>query len=95
MDSVLFDPVGSTSTAQQTLAPRRVKELQGRTVGLLLNGKDNADHLLDGIGDLLRERYQIGEVVRERKPSASRPVPDDQAKQMAERCDVVVTAIGD
>jgi hypothetical protein len=95
MGSVLFDPVGSTSTSQQTLAPRRIKELQGRTVGLLLNGKDNADHLLDGIGDLLRERHQIGDVVRERKPNASRPVPDDLAKQMAERCDVVVTAIGD
>ena len=95
MNSVLFDPVGSSSTAQQTLAPRRVTELQGRTVGLLLNRKDNADHLLDGIGDLLRERYAIGGVVRERKPNASRPVPDDLARQMAERCDVVVTAIGD
>lgn len=95
MDSVLFDPVGATAAAQGTLAPRHVKDLEGRTVGLLLNGKDNADHLLDGIGHLLRERYRIGGIVRERKPSASRPVSDDQARQMAERCDVVVTAIGD
>jgi hypothetical protein len=95
MDSVLFDPVGSTSTAQQALAPRRVTDLDGKTVGLLLNGKDNADHLLDGLGGLLRERYQVGGIVRERKPSASRPVPDELAHQMAAQCDVVVTAIGD
>ena len=95
MDSVLFDPVGSTSSAHLALAPRVVTDLEGKTVGLLLNGKDNADQLLDGIGDLLRKRYQIGAIVRERKPNASRPVSDEQARQMAEQCDVVVTAIGD
>ena len=95
MGSVLVDPTSSTVQAPFSLAPRRHRDLNGKRVGLLNSTKFNSDHLLDGIGDLLGERYSVREVVRARKPYFGRPIPDDQAQELAARCDVVVTAIGD
>ena len=95
MGSVIFDPTSSTAAAQFSLAERRFRDLDGRTVGLLNSTKFNSDHLLDGIGELLCERYSVREVVRRTKPYFGRPVPDDMAAEMASGCDVVITAIGD
>jgi hypothetical protein len=95
MGSVLVDPTSSTTLVPFSLAPRRFQDLDGRTVGLLNSTKFNSDHLLDGIGDLLRERYSVREVVRRTKPYFGRPLPDEMAEEMASRCDVVITAIGD
>jgi len=95
MSGVLVDPTSSTVRAAFSLAPRRHRDLNGKRVGLLNSTKYNSDHLLDGIADLLRERYSVGEVMRTRKPYFGRPVPDEMAQEMASRCDVVITAIGD
>jgi len=95
MSDVLVDPTSSTVRAAFSRAPRRHRDLNGKRVGLLNSTKYNSDHLLDGIADLLRERYSVGEVVRTRKPYFGRPVPDEMAREMASRCDVVITAIGD
>ncbi|HZU17060.1 MAG TPA: hypothetical protein VFD01_10765 [Candidatus Dormibacteraeota bacterium] len=95
MSSVLVSPTPSTEAGRFSLAPRRVRDLNGRTVGLLDSGKFNSDRLLDAVADLLRERYAVGEVVRRRKPSFSRPVPEAMAQELAERCDVVIAGVGD
>jgi hypothetical protein len=95
MGSVLVDPTGSSAAATFALAPRRFRDLNGKRVGLLNSTKYNSDNLLDGIADLLRERYAVSDVVRARKPTFARPIPDEQARDLAARCDVVVTAIGD
>lgn len=95
MSSVLVNPTSSSASAAFALAPRRHQDLNGKTVGLLDNTKYNSDRLLDALGELLEQRYQVAGLVKERKPYFGRPVPDDQAKALAERCDVVVTAVGD
>ena len=95
MSDVLVDPTSSTVRAPFSPAPRRHRDLDGKTVGLLNSTKFNSDHLLDGIGELLCERYSVREVVRRTKPYFGRPVPDDMAAEMASGCDVVITAIGD
>ena len=95
MSPVLVDPTSSGGESPFSLAPRRTRDLDGKTVGLLNSSKFNSDHLLDGLADLLQERYSLGEVVRVRKPYFGRPVPDDIARDLASRCDVVITAIGD
>jgi hypothetical protein len=95
MASVLVDPTGSSAAASFSLAPRRFRDLNGKRVGLLNSTKFNSDNILDGIANLLQERYEVADVVRARKPTFARPIPDDQARDLASRCDVVVTAIGD
>jgi hypothetical protein len=95
MDGTLIDPTSSAAGGQFSLAPRRFRDLDGRTVGLLDSSKYNSDNLLDGIGDLLTERYAVKEVVRRRKSYFGRPMERELAEEMAASCDVVITAIGD
>ena len=95
MSLALLDPTG-TSKASKTasLAPRRVLDLNGKTVGLLNNTKVKADYILDAVADLLQERYAVKEFVRRTKQTFSRPMADDLAEEMAKQCDVVITAVG-
>jgi hypothetical protein len=95
MSPVLSNPTSSHAASAFSLAPRRHRDLNGKTVGLLENTKHNSDRLLDEIGELLERRYQVAGLVKESKPYFGRPVPEDQAKALAERCDVVITAVGD
>jgi hypothetical protein len=95
MSSILVDPTSSAAGGQFSLAPRRFRTLDGRTVGLLNSTKYNSDHLLDGIADLLTERYAVKDVIRRRKSYFGRPMEQELAEDLASCCDVVVTAIGD
>jgi hypothetical protein len=94
-DHTLVDPTSAHTPSGFSLAPRRFRDLNGKTVGLLNSTKFNSDHLLDGIGELLGQRYALKGLVRDRKRSFGTPIPDDHAKEMAEQCDVVITAVGD
>lgn len=95
MSSILVDPTSPAAGGQFSLAPRRFRDLDGRTVGLLNSTKYNSDHLLDGVADLLTERYAVKDVIRRRKSYFGRPVERELAEEMAACCDVVITAIGD
>jgi len=95
MSSILVDPTSAATDGEFSLAPRRFRDLDGRAVGLLNSTKFNSDHLLDGIADLLSQRYAVKEVVRRRKAYFGRPVEPELAEEMASCCDVVITAIGD
>jgi hypothetical protein len=95
MSPVLLNPTGRAPDVETSLAPRRVRDLDGKTVGLLHSTKHNSDRILDGLAELLEERWAIKKVVRQRKPSFARPVPMDQAKALAEQADVVITGVGD
>jgi hypothetical protein len=95
MSDVTVPPTGPTKPTSFSLAGRRPGDLDGLRVLLLNSTKFNSDHLLDGIGELLARRYHMKELIRERKPYFGRPIPEEQAKELAERTDVVITAIGD
>jgi hypothetical protein len=95
MSPVLLNPTGRSVEVESPLAARRFRDLNGKTVGLLHSTKHNSDRVLDGLAELLEERWAIKKVIRERKPTFARPVPADQAKALAEQVDVVLTGIGD
>ena len=94
MSIVFLDPTGGTTTRESGLAPRRVRTLNGKTVGLLNNTKVKADYILDAVSDLLAERYSVKEFVRVTKEHFARPMSEQIADDMASRCDVIITAIG-
>jgi hypothetical protein len=95
MTSVLLNPTGVSGEAESTLAPRRIRDLNGKTVGLLHSTKHNSDRVLDGLAELLESRWAVKKVIRQRKPTFARPVPNDQAKALADQVDLVITGIGD
>lgn len=95
MPTILLNPTGQSVEATSPLATRRLRNLDGKTIGLLHSTKHNSDRVLDGLADLLDERWAIKKVVRQRKPTFARPVPADQARALAEQVDIVITGIGD
>lgn len=86
----LYDPRG-TREARNVSVTARPTSLTGLSIGLLDNGKENADALLDRTAELLIERGAT--VVRARKPSFSRVAPDDVITLLS-RCSAVVAAHG-
>jgi hypothetical protein len=90
----ILDPTVLPDRAEAGLAPR-LPALDGAVLGLLSNGKVNADRLLDLVREGLAARYRVREVIVRAKPSASRVADPEALRELAERCDAVVTAIGD
>lgn len=90
----ILDPTVEPDRAEATMAPR-VPSLDGKVLGLLANGKVNADHLLDLVREGLEARYRLRGVVVRVKPSASRVAEPETLGELARDCDAVVTAIGD
>jgi hypothetical protein len=89
----ILDPTVGPDRAESALAPR-VPELDDKVLGLLANGKVNAERLLDLVREGLAARYRLREVITVTKPSASRVAAPEVLEQLG-RCDAVVTAIGD
>jgi hypothetical protein len=91
---VLVSPMNEAETAESTYAPR-LTDLQGKRVGLLDNSKNNANKLLDAMAVILDEQYGFSEIIRRRKPSASKPVATEVIDELKESCDLVIVGVGD
>jgi hypothetical protein len=93
----ILDPTGTTNTTHQPPPPRarRRGDLQGATVGLLVNTKQNAAPFLDEIGRLLIDRYGAKRAIARTKVNFAAPAPEALVKEMAASCDVIITGIGD
>jgi hypothetical protein len=89
-----FSPTGSQSPQAARLAPR-LDSLEGKSLGIVDNGKPNGDRFLGIVAELLQERYGVKEVHSIRKESISRPAPADLIADMAARSHLVITGIGD
>jgi len=91
LDPTLAPPLAAVALPRAS----RPHSLSGATLGLLANGKSNGMALLDRLVERLRERHDIGDVVRIAKTNASAPVSDRDADILAGRCAAIITAIGD
>lgn len=90
----VLSPVGAVKH-ERVAVPPLPGDWNGRTVGFLDNTKANFDRLTSGLGDLLRERHGVREVVHRRKANASTPAPPELIAELAKRCDVVFAGSAD
>ena len=95
MTRILDPTLRQEATAVALPRAARPRSLGGATIGLLANSKSNGMALLDRIVERLRERHDIGDVVRIAKTNASAPVSESDAEILAGRCSAIITAIGD
>ena len=93
MSLQVLDPTAEDIAVATTHAAR-LTSLQGRTVGLLDNGKIRVRELLDYMEDILRAEYGVARVIRLKKPDASRPASADVIAGMR-TADAVISAVGD
>jgi len=90
---VLLEPVAETETETSPLA-LRVTDISGMRIGFLDNSKERADEILAVLEELLAERFEFAEVIRRRKRNHKKGAPPELIDEMAERCRLVVTAVG-
>jgi hypothetical protein len=88
----VLDPRLDPDLEPLTLAPP-VAALAGATLGLLDNTKIGTARFYDHLEALLR-RHGVREVIRRRKPDASRPAPPALLDDLA-TADGVISGIGD
>jgi hypothetical protein len=69
--------------------------LGGRSVGFLWNSKPNGDLLFERLEKLLREKYEISDVVYQRKPTASLPATDAMLDELAGSVQAVIVGLAD
>jgi hypothetical protein len=83
------------------VAPAETIQLQkkgasaGLRLGFLDNSKSNADHLLQFLLDATKDRLPIENVIKRRKPAASRPAEATVVEDLAREADFVLSAMGD
>ena len=90
----VYIPTGEDASIQKVLA-RRVPALDGKVIGVLDNGKWNANKLLRAIEQELRSKHALPAVLWRKKEGPSVPAPWGMIEELAEQCDLVITAIGD
>ena len=90
--SEIYDPsVGASKSV--ALAPRPAA-LAGKVIGLYDNTKEQADIILEALGEEFKRRHGVKETLNFRGVHYSRPAPPETIEDMARKCDVVVCALG-
>jgi hypothetical protein len=96
MGSLIMDPTGQTMRAEAEMQlAHRPGSVSGRTVGLLDNGKQNADRFVHELGKVLMDRFSVGTVVLRRKPVATVDAPAELLDDLHGSAELVVIAVGD
>jgi hypothetical protein len=72
----------------------RLQSLKGKTVGLISNGKEGTAGFFAHVDRLLRERYQVAEVILRTKSNYSAPA-EDEIIDDAKSWDLAITGLGD
>ena len=91
---IVFDPTVAATQEESSLAPR-LTNFEGVTIGILDNTKGPANPILHRVAELMQQRLGAGEIVYYRKPTFGRVASDEVVDEMAGRCDLVLTALGD
>ena len=88
-----IDPTRGGSKTKLQRAPRPM-DLAGKVVGLLDNTKEQADIILETVGEDLRKRYGVADVILVRKEFFSKPATPALIDDMAKKVQVAIAAVG-
>jgi hypothetical protein len=75
------------------LAPA-LPNLEGAAIAFLDNAKIGTARFYDFLGEILTSEHGVREIIRRRKPDASRPVTKELLAELS-AADALVSAIGD
>ncbi len=90
----LYDP--TSSGPERTLSRAApLAGLEGRTIGILENGKLNAEEMLGEVAALFAARHGCTIRAVYSKSNASAPAPAGTLAKAAEEVDFLVTGLGD
>ena len=90
----LYDPTSSRAERHLSRA-RALASLQGKTIGILENGKLNAEKMLREVAALFEERHACTLRAIYSKSNPSAPAPRETLTQAAGEVDFLITGLGD
>ena len=91
---IVLDPTAAPREMALAMAPG-LDSLGGQSVGFLWNNKPNGDLLFERLEKLLREKYEIADVIYRRKPTASLPATDSVLEELAGSVQAVIVGLAD
>jgi len=89
----VLDPTSENTIVEPKLAPR-IDSLAGKTIGFISNGKEGTEGFFTHLERLLRERFQVANVVWKTKSNYSAPAEQDIVDE-ARKWDLAITGLGD
>lgn len=90
----LLDPTTESDRGRGILSPR-LETLEGKTIGVIWNGRVPGNEIINGVLEELRERYRLKEVLFRAKPFLGNVAPLEILDETARSCDAVITGVGD
>jgi hypothetical protein len=93
MPMTLVNPMNEVAPQAAPAAPR-LASLQGKTIALLDISKPGGSVFLDRVERLLIERYGVGGVIREMKPTFAKPAPPGVIEKIR-GADAIIEALAD
>ncbi len=94
MSIQLMDPGGTGTQTARDFAPR-LDDLAGKKIGLLTNGKHNADVLLEETAALFELEFDCEVVHFVDKRDAGKPAKPEFLQALFDEADFLITAVGD
>jgi hypothetical protein len=95
MSTILINPADERRPVPDTPAAR-LDTLAGKTLALLDISKRGGNHFLDAVERILRDRYKVSNVVRETKPTFSKPAPEEVIQRLlAAKPSAIIEALAD
>ena len=91
--STLVNPLDERAEEKLSPAPR-LDSLEGKTLALLDISKPRGKEFLDRLEHILKERYGVSRIVREVKPTYTKPAPGALLERLA-FVDGVIEALAD
>ena len=90
----LYAPTATMATKRRTRAPKLAK-LDGARIGILENGKLNAEEMLNEVAELFVQRHGCTVRTLASKSNASAPAPSNTLVKVAQEVDFLITGLGD
>ena len=90
----LYAPTSTTPKRQAFRAPV-LASIDGLRLGILENGKLNAEEMLNEVAELFVQRHGCTVVKLASKKNASAPAPANTLTQVAPEVDFLITGLGD
>jgi hypothetical protein len=90
---LILDPTDERTPVRRALTPRP-EHVRG-TVGLLDISKPRGNVFLDRLEQIIGEKLPGVAVKRYRKPTFTKPAPEQLRQQIREECDFVIEALAD
>ena len=91
----LVNPRGTDLDPGEFHLNARPKTLDGKRLGLLENSKANSDKVLLELGEILKKKYDLEEVILFHKHNASLPTKPEVIQDILNKVDALVVGIGD